>query len=592
MEQSPAKFPAPFAQTGARGLAFGSSRGDPSPSQGSFGMLSKTARAVDPASLPAAKRLRHNIQDAVAGNILPASRGVEMLQDAAAAGSSDCAWHQRPGTTAKNAARDIRRFMLRTNTWPGDYIAQVRVRSPQTQLVEQQDVHLLLPHEVLGRLSEASAPEALLQCAGLDPVSLQHLQFAEGEVGQRLVPLGLWADGCPCNWDRTESLEVISLNLPGQRGEFRALRVPVTGLSSKNVAAGATFPDLLEVVRWSLECCILGQYPSARHDGQDWQASDRVRAKRAGQPLGCRAVLVEVRGDWKLMAQVYNLPYWNAADGICWRCTCTRAEIREVSSLARWRSEPLPMAGLLQRIRNQGKQVSPLFGAPFITSAQFRFDWLHAVDLGCAADFLGNVLSLCLRKLPGDVAARVRALWAMIQTFYTENGTTDRLQDLTITMVEPKKGPPKLRGSAAQVRSLVPFGEQVSALLLVGDGEEEAARVGARLLHDCYRSLSSTAPNRQALLQASANAFAAQWVALERVSTSHTRWRVKPKLHLLLEIAREGSDPALVWTYRDEDWGGMAARLSRRRGGPLRPRLTSSKMICNFRLKTTLPRLP
>ncbi len=36
--------------------------------------------------------------------------------------------------------------------------------------------------------------------------------------------------------------------------------------------------------------------------------------------------------------------------------------------------------------------MSTLFGTPFLTTASFRIDWLHIVDLGVGADFAGNLL--------------------------------------------------------------------------------------------------------------------------------------------------------------------------------------------------------
>ena len=42
------------------------------------------------------------------------------------------------------------------------------------------------------------------------------------------MPLGLWADGCPVKWDRSESIVVISLNFPGQTlDKYKRLRIPL-----------------------------------------------------------------------------------------------------------------------------------------------------------------------------------------------------------------------------------------------------------------------------------------------------------------------------------------------------------------------------
>ena len=44
-------------------------------------------------------------------------------------------------------------------------------------------------------------------------------------------------------------------------------------------------------------------------------------------------------------------------------------------------------------------------------------------------------------------------------------------------------------------------------------------------------------------------------------------WRLKPKSHLLCELARAHVNPSLFWTYKDESWGGHMAITNERRGG-------------------------
>ena len=65
--------------------------------------------------------------------------------------------------------------------------------------------------------------------------------------------------------------------------------------------------------------------------------------------------------------------------------------------------------------------------------------------------------------------------------------------------------------------------------------------------------------------------FALQYVSVRNAhaDVDPTAWRVKPKLHMFLELCSEGSHPAKFWNYRDEDWGGSVARMARGRGGEL-----------------------
>jgi len=71
----------------------------------------------------------------------------------------------------------------------------------------------------------------------------------------------------------------------------------------------------------------------------------------------------------------------------------------------------------------------------------------------------------------------------------------------------------------------------------------------------------------------------------------HTSWRLKPKSHLLLELAREGTNPSLTWTYRDESWGGEVAELAHRSGGAFTILAVSRQMLFRFLARESFPRI-
>ena len=90
-----------------------------------------------------------------------------------------------------------------------------------------------LPHEIVQELQELSVLDKLLSTHGFDPISLEHLNSCEEEAGCALLALGLWGDECPCNWDRSESLAVLSLSLPGLTGAYSTMRIPITCFGEK-----------------------------------------------------------------------------------------------------------------------------------------------------------------------------------------------------------------------------------------------------------------------------------------------------------------------------------------------------------------------
>ena len=67
-------------------------------------------------------------------------------------------------------------------------------------------------------------------------------------------------------------------------------------------------------------------------------------------------------------------------------------------------------------------------------------------------------------------------------------------------------------------------------------------------------------------------------------------WRMKPKSHLLLELAREKTNPIHTWCYRDESWGGHMAELGRRSGGAFTMSAISKQLLLRFIAREPFPR--
>ena len=210
--------------------------------------------------------------------------------------------------------------------------------------------------------------------------------------------------------------------------------------------------------------------------------------------------------------------------------------VADASHDARWRRERLSHHEFLAKQLQRGALISPIFDAPFVTTKTFRRDWLHLVDLGIAADYLGNLFKVFRDKLPGrNQEVRVRALWLRVLAFY--NGPpviTDRLAKLPNSWIQADgQKPPKLKGNASTTRALVPFAYTLAQELLdPADPKEEAMIVGADHLNRCYTCLSSNTYGWREILARSSSAFVLQFGALQAASDG-IHWRCKPKLHHL-----------------------------------------------------------
>ena len=141
------------------------------------------------------------------------------------------------------------------------------------------------------------------------------------------------------------------------------------------------------------------------------------------------------------------------------------------------------------------------------------------------------------------------------------------LQPYNFDAKEKNSSSPKLRAKAAEARALVSFAKQ-EACKYLQDSEppEQAAKMAACHMEVCYQCLSNY--NKETLEHA-ATSFCLLYQALETFAEGKRAvgWRIKPKFHMWLELCHMGSNPTANWVYRDEDFGGYAASVFRRRGG-------------------------
>ena len=207
-----------------------------------------------------------------------------------------------------------------------------------------------------------------------------------------------------------------------------------------------------------------------------------------------RGILAEVRGDWQFFAHCFRFPAHNLKAGICWKCDVAPATLRELTSQAPWRSNRLTHWDNMVRWHQQGVSSSTICGAPFLTCKCFQMDWLHAVDQGVAADFLGNLFWMCLPKLPGrSRKQQTQEMFMLTQDYYDRKQVDSRFSDLTTKLnFKSLKVGPKLRAKAAEARGLLDFGVELAEGLLSNNKPVEAtAKLCARHLADCYSNLSS-----------------------------------------------------------------------------------------------------
>lgn len=433
---------------------------------------------------------------------------------------------------------------------------------------------------------------ALTESTNLSQPARRHLEHIAMQMQlntSELVPLGIWGDGVPCNFDRSESLEMLTWSLPGMSGAKACMRVPITCWPKKFQMGHHTIDDIMRVVAWSLRACVTGCMPAVDHDGKRLKG---FRLKAAGQPFP-RSVLVETRADWAWYKGVFRFPQHNELQGICFRCNCKPQDIRQFSSSASWRKDRLDLWKLIGRMLSQGLTLCPLFSAPFLQLDVFAIDWLHCADAGVTVEFLGSLFRHLIqtKKFPGkNQTQRCSELFKDIQAYYkTSPNLPGNLDNLSLSMLGKATEPPKLRARAGEARGLVPYALQVCRQKLDPQSPiEHTILKMAEHLQACYANLSPAAFNADDL-QLNCKKFCLLYAALEEMTNDRSKWHIKPKMHMFMELCEQRTCPSLHWNYRDEDAGGGVMQLARRRGGSNSPGATARNMLLRFMAKNRIP---
>ena len=239
----------------------------------------------------------------------------------------------------------------------------------------------------------ADTDEVLTQAVGLDAANMER----EGRIAQhipgRFVSLSLWGDGVPYSWDRKRSVDIWTLAFPGLAlKQHRGLRIPITAMPHEFVTR-ETQDDIMSIWAWSFQALAIGKYPEHRRDALGWLPADVWRQKKAGSPLPYGA-LIELKGDWKQLHSCFAVLYWKSAPHkpFCWRCNATKNLLLDATQLGTACLEAgsrLTHFEALQRIVEQGGDLSLVWGVPWLSMDALRLDWLHVADQGTTPVFLG-----------------------------------------------------------------------------------------------------------------------------------------------------------------------------------------------------------
>lgn len=503
--------------------------------------------------------------------------GEQVVPEFATAGAS--------GSRERNLRRDLMRRIYEESKWPPLYYIEVPTKNVRTQQREMTLMPVLLPHEALQCIAETVGTNRMRQFLAR-PDHAPHLQtriqsFCErwNRMPSRVVPMGLHGDGVPFAAKMTDSLELLSWNIPTL---VNSPRIVFAAYAKSTAYAQETADALLTVFAWSLKILKDDHWPEHDHEGDPFR-SRTWRGRQAGKPLEWNAALCELRGDWAFYRATFRFPSW-ASTSICWKCAATQTgqySFKETGPHARWRLVRRTGAEFLEQLAAAGITQSPIFSAPSVSVDYVMIDWLHTVVLGVSTDYLGNLFDEVLDIIPGTRKQAVLHLWSLIQRFYRQHRPSSQLQTLTVEMIRAPGKAPKLRAKAAECRYLVPFGAELAHPYNDGSPHRSTVAACGLALSRCYEVIESV-PYEASEAAAACGAFLSAYATLGDAAAP-TKWRMKPKFHLFQELIQfQTSCPRQFWTYSDETWGAVYAQAAARRGGATTAKAIAENTLMRF----------
>ena len=137
------------------------------------------------------------------------------------------------------------------------------------------------------------------------------------------LAMGLWIDGTPHNFDRSQTLECICLNFPGLVVPNASLRLPLCAIP-RHLRKGKTLSKMLGVLSGSCIHWANALWPNKKHDGKPWPApGDVKRSKRSSAAMPFPAL-----GDWEMRKEVFSFPDRRDKKGCSQLCKRKPEELR------------------------------------------------------------------------------------------------------------------------------------------------------------------------------------------------------------------------------------------------------------------------
>ena len=175
--------------------------------------------------------------------------------------------------------------------------------------------HELLAEEIAGDSSILFRAREQVEKKELPNCYYNHPVVQSSEI---VVPIGIYMDGVPYSQhDSAVGMWIVNLTTNARHvcAIIRKSIVCQCGCRGRD-----TFHQVMLFLRWCLCSLACGIYPDLRHDGKPFGPSDIHRAECAGKPLGFKAAVLWIKGDWAEFCDRFGFPSHGSRMRPCFCC--------------------------------------------------------------------------------------------------------------------------------------------------------------------------------------------------------------------------------------------------------------------------------
>ena len=214
---------------------------------------------------------------------------------------------------------------------------------------------------------------------------------------------------------------------------------------------------------------------------------------------------------------------------------------------------------------------NPLYTTPGVSFWTIKMDLLHCMDLGIAAHVFGNLLAICLAKLPGSKKVALVELNKTIAKQYQELGVPaqKRIPRLNLTDFESDEYPVLKHVKGRRIRAFAP----VATLLATKEATDNRGKQMLALCKALQRIYDLCDREEHIWESSTSKEFAKQteallahyaYLAKDSMKRGTCQWSIVQKHHLFAHFPAQCQflAPRSCWAYGGESFMSLAASIA------------------------------